>query len=753
MKKSLLFLASAVLIMASCAKVENEEVVVEKGSRTITLKATVNDAETRVSADASGNYSWQDGESISISVNDGTGGYIDEAIQTENSGTTASFEITLDGNDQLGNYAFSPAIQEDWVDFDIDQPSFYLDANRTYIKDATYMPMLGTISQDGVVFRAVGGVLKLIVNNVPADAVALEFSANDGMAITGSFPIDNGQINAADGDGYNGVTIDFNGKRENNMVFYIPLPTGEYDGFELAFLKQSGAGYGDIDGAMWNPTVTLNVTRNKMIILPALNALKKGAEWSYTFESKQYSGNETITLNEQSWTLAGDGGYWGYDATKGQQFGSGKAPYKTLTLTSNFGQNYGVKDIVINTSGAADISATVSVSVGGVDFKCGNESSVSLTTSATEYTFTTPNGQLAAGDIVISYAQTSSKALYLKSIAVNPDISTPLEVVQLSALQDGGTKNVIVSWTGVDHAASYTVAIGDQSASIQLAPDNQYQHIFTVDSFGDYVVTVTANPESGYKASVATANVSVLDHTPRITLNTNSITDVDAQGWNAHTVEGVYTLNDFAADTDISVSVDGTVVTAASVSNGSVILTVAANTGESPRNGSFTLSISGEDFPVQVSQNGTGGGYETTYTSNVTLSTSGGTNATNATVVIGDRSYDAIKAGSSSNGGGVVKVTVPANKTVLHVHIAAWNGERPTIGLTVPSVNSISPNSLSPDSDSGLSGVGSTFTLSGDASSYYVKLTLTGPSSETRQVTFSASGNKKRFVIWGVNAE
>ena len=57
-------------------------------------------------------------------------------------------------------------------------------------------------------------------------------------------------------------------------------------------------------------------------------------EYSYTFTSKQFSANGTKTLNSVNWTLAGNGSYWGYDATKGQQFGSGNYPYKSLTLST-----------------------------------------------------------------------------------------------------------------------------------------------------------------------------------------------------------------------------------------------------------------------------------------------------------------------------------------------------------------------------------------------------------------------------------
>ena len=135
-------------------------------------------------------------------------------------------------------------------------------------------------------------------------------------------------------------------------------------------------------------------------------------EYSYDFSSKQFAANETKVLNDIGWTLAGDGGYWGYDGTKGQQFGSGSKPYKSMTLTSTTSFSK-VTSIVINTSGASSINATLIITVGGVQIG-GN---ITLTTTATEYTFesVTPLN----GEVVLNYTQTSSKAIYIKSITVN----------------------------------------------------------------------------------------------------------------------------------------------------------------------------------------------------------------------------------------------------------------------------------------------------------------------------------------------
>ena len=159
-------------------------------------------------------------------------------------------------------------------------------------------------------------------------------------------------------------------------------------------------------------TATVAVAQGAYV--PAGSEITLGESYSYTFEKTTFSANGTVALGNLSWTLAGDGGYWGYDSQngKGQQFGSSKAAYKSMTLTT---EDYigGVQTIKIKTSGASDIKGTLVVTVGGVQI--GNE--ITLTKTATEYTLEAE--AVLSGAIVLTYTQTSSKAIYINSIAIN----------------------------------------------------------------------------------------------------------------------------------------------------------------------------------------------------------------------------------------------------------------------------------------------------------------------------------------------
>lgn len=132
--------------------------------------------------------------------------------------------------------------------------------------------------------------------------------------------------------------------------------------------------------------------------------------YSYTFESKQFNENGMKTLNDVDWTIAGDGAYWGYTGTKGQQFGKADSPYTTLTLSSTSFKN--VSEIIINTSGASSIKCTLDVFVGETKVAEG----IALTSTATSYTIDLDLE--LTGEVKFVFNQTSSKAIYVKSMEI-----------------------------------------------------------------------------------------------------------------------------------------------------------------------------------------------------------------------------------------------------------------------------------------------------------------------------------------------
>ena len=133
--------------------------------------------------------------------------------------------------------------------------------------------------------------------------------------------------------------------------------------------------------------------------------------YTYTFTKKVFEGNESQALGVISWTLSGSGNYFGYDETKGQQFGASSNPSTNMTLTSNTSFSK-ITKITINTSGAKDINALFIVTVGGTQIG----SKTVLKTTAIAYTFE-PTAAVD-GIVAFNFTQTSSKAIYIKSITI-----------------------------------------------------------------------------------------------------------------------------------------------------------------------------------------------------------------------------------------------------------------------------------------------------------------------------------------------
>ena len=140
--------------------------------------------------------------------------------------------------------------------------------------------------------------------------------------------------------------------------------------------------------------------------------------------------------------------------------------------------------------------------------------------------------------------------------------------------------------------------------------------------------------------------------------------------------------------------------------------------------------------------------FSSDYEGNVTLSTAGGTSASDCKIRINNVDYDGIKAGASKVTGAMV-ITVPSGTKYLHLHAAAWNGETVTLSVTPEGYS----ESIALTADSGISGSSSTYVINGAANTdYYKVITFADALTEETELTFTATGGK-RFVIWGVTAE
>ncbi|MCR4612745.1 MAG: hypothetical protein K5778_01950, partial [Bacteroidaceae bacterium] len=260
------------------------------------------------------------------------------------------------------------------------------------------------------------------------------------------------------------------------------------------------------------------LTHLRWLILSLLLATGVGSAWadtySYTFTSKQFAANGSQTLNNISWTLAGNGGYWGYDGTKGQQFGSGSAPYKSLTLSTS-GISGTITSVKVQACGASSIAGTLAVSVGSTSFTYNGNTSVALTATATDYSFTGS----ASGAITISMSQTSSKALYIKSIEVTFSAGpskTDTEVTFLQASYSTSYPGTFSAPTAtVKNASNHTTISGAtvsySSSQTSVATVNSTTGEVTLKGVGTATITAEYAGNNTYNGSTGSYTLTVSD--------------------------------------------------------------------------------------------------------------------------------------------------------------------------------------------------------------------------------------------------
>lgn len=227
---------------------------------------------------------------------------------------------------------------------------------------------------------------------------------------------------------YTNLTID---TTNNKTVSFATTTTGYRCKINTIIwydLDNSGSGSDNIGGEDTNVTdVTsaLNAfesstTMASLIVDYDYNtyAYTTPGSYSYTFTSKVYSSASAATLNGVVWdpetTLLNSSGtkYYGFDSTKGQQFGSASNPFGEVIIKTTDNILDGVTSVSIYASGASGTDAEISAYVG--TSKIGTTKS--LTATNTKYTFTSSTGM--RGNIKFRITQTTSKAIYIKGMSM-----------------------------------------------------------------------------------------------------------------------------------------------------------------------------------------------------------------------------------------------------------------------------------------------------------------------------------------------
>lgn len=351
-----------------------------------------------------------------------------------------------------------------------------------------------------------------------------------------------------------------------------------------------------------------------------------------------------------------------------------------------------------------------------------------------------------------------------------------------------GDQTVTVSYTvsGVTKTATYTISVAapdncEHKATISKGEEVNGTFELSVsgeqclDELQDNVIDVvlTANPAENYHLESVTsvgAGEAIVGQVGAISENSCTISGINANT----TITAVFAENDkvtvkFAKGTESATGSADDIMDKYAGQNVTLPANLFTYTGEpmkvfggwkhsltdviyQPGTYQITAADAAEDYITFTAVWEDLSPWATVYTSNITLTTAGGTQASAAQVRLTTQGtkYDAIKVGTSNTKSGEVKVTVPAGTTKLHYHAYGWSGESTTLTISAPEGVTVTPTSQSLISNTGISS-STPFTFAENShpelDAYYC-LTLTGVDEE-KTLTFA---NNKRFVLFGVNA-
>lgn len=552
MKKSLYAIAALALVLLGCSKKEFNETFAP--GDVVTVRAQVNDTYTKVAADNAGTFSWQDGDKITI-LNDENAPF---EFATVKGGTDAAFTSTSFSGG-LGTIAYYPASASHT------KTVFNLASNFEWVENASNMPMIGTVntSEKKVSFKTAGAAIKLVCFNVPADARKLVVSS-DSKNLSGAMTISSGSILTADGS--NAVSITFAAGHPTNMVFYVPVPTGNLG--KLTFVMKDGS-----DANVSTPQTTkqaITMDRQHIVAAPALNCDGGTVLWSEDWSDYSKDALPSSKTDRK--------GYGDVSITYTETNGAGSSPGTTKIYTENTAGGVSPELLVgkkgsgtgaaggtfkasgIPTNGAAsmkltfkhkktvELSFTSGITASATKFTSDGEETVTLTNSGSlstfDLTFTaTTTSNVRLDDIVLTTPGASITAPTITitgedNLEIDPNggnasttftytgevDSTPIAAVVeagaswLTASISGSTLTVSAAKnTGATRSATVTLRATGVSKVInvrQLSSIGKVEQVLFHESFGDNSESARAwNDSYSVKTGVSSVYSGITGYT------------------------------------------------------------------------------------------------------------------------------------------------------------------------------------------------------------------------------------------------
>ena len=445
MKKSIILISSALLLIAGCAKEQLAEPAVQNeydGPVTIvgaTYEQYAPEGGTKASFDANGVFGWESSDAALFE------------LEGDNNWTNASAQITE--NKLYCTFTILGTLSTDMVavlpsdlspvrytaESTNDGLKVTIPASRTWVKDQSYATMIGfgTANGQSYKFSHLCGLAKVTVNGVPAGARKFVFKTK-GFKINGVFEA--GKINTSGGQTISTAaansaataTDDFTEDEETYsltftsddisstngvMEFNVPLPCGTYsNGFAFCFKDENNNEIYNFAGS-----ASKEIKRTKRIILPTINISGGGGEGSQTIQNVPADHNGDFYLADAKNVLV--------------NIPSGDNPEKTI----NF-KYYGTKPEKLEihvvgeaTPGTYEGNISGNLSETHVDFTQGEIANVEMTTSASTFEIVQPakiSNKLTVkgGNVKVKGAQVAAIEVAANAVA-SEETKAPVQIV------------------------------------------------------------------------------------------------------------------------------------------------------------------------------------------------------------------------------------------------------------------------------------------------------------------------------------
>ncbi len=294
MKKSTIIAAALVAALTSCQKEQLREA---QGYGDFCIRATMEDFVGTKSTLDGATFGWTAGDAIGV--------YDGSSFQPYYAKESAASSVfTGEKSETLQKVAVYPADLSPVYSGGLSKVT--LPSSYEWKEGQTNCPMIAEFDDisEGLTFKYLGGIVKVTLKGVPAEATTLEFSTD--KAITGDFSIatngDNKEIQAASAtsDINNTVTFTFEGVEAAEKVFYVPVPVGKYT-MSIAVKKADGTKILTKEGTTAN-----TIARRDIASLPAVTIdgfITGGGESGATSTSVPSTHKGTFYLPSTSGTV------------------------------------------------------------------------------------------------------------------------------------------------------------------------------------------------------------------------------------------------------------------------------------------------------------------------------------------------------------------------------------------------------------------------------------------------------------------